>query len=349
MAFQGGGPRAPAAITVAQIKNAGDLSFMRIDKANAPQHVFNNALINSAFEFWQRGNGPFTVSSANGSAYGPDRGMIFNTGPNGSAACSRATISPGEAPTLSRNGVNISCTGHTGTSDGAFWQQPVEGCETFSTRRVVFRGLLRQNSGPNGAKIAFSARVVFGNGGSAEISVVPVLGQQVQLSIGTFVPFAAIFDMPSIAGKVIGTNDFVGVQMWLSAGSDRNALTGNLGLQSIGVTLMDYEFKEIKPGYGDTFPGYERIPKALDQINSFRFYEQGPFDLLLDSRGYNVGETIFFQGRKRTNPVTSMAVAYNPNGVTGVIRTLGDNCCQVYGLSGTAFELAGTYYASSEY
>jgi hypothetical protein len=53
------------------------------------------------------------------------------------------------------------------------------------------------------------------------------------------------FSVPSIAGKTIGTNnvDYLNVVFWSSAGSDYNARTNSLGLQTIGVDLWGVHIK----------------------------------------------------------------------------------------------------------
>jgi hypothetical protein len=51
--------------------------------------------------------------------------------------------------------------------------------------------------------------------------------------------------VPSIAGKTLGTNgnDNLAINLWTSGGSDYNARTNSLGLQTIGVDLWGVHIK----------------------------------------------------------------------------------------------------------
>jgi len=255
-------------LTSAQIKDAADPQYVRIDGANRPPHVFNNALMNPSFDWWQRGNGPFTVSGS----FGPDRWRQFFT-TTGSIA--RRVLSIGDAPTQSRLSATFTCSGQAAAGDFYLAQQTIEDCLTFAGKRVLVRGLVALLSGPVGSKIGIELERNYGSGGSA---IEQFYAGQVVLT-GVLTPFAVWVDLPSVAGKVLGPSDNgnLNLNIFLSAGSNYNARTNNLGLQNIAIQLVDVEVKEIKPGYGDQFPGFERLPKFLDLINCLRYYQTGAF------------------------------------------------------------------------
>jgi hypothetical protein len=83
----------------------------------------------------------------------------------------------------------------------------------------------------------------FGTGGSPSSDVTGT-GQTVTLT-SSFAPFAVTIAVPSITGKTLGTNgnDYSNVNFWTSAGSDYNARTNSLGLQTIGVDLWGVHIK----------------------------------------------------------------------------------------------------------
>jgi hypothetical protein len=83
----------------------------------------------------------------------------------------------------------------------------------------------------------------FGTGGSPSADVTGS-GQTVTLS-GSLAPFALTFAVPSITGKTLGSNnnDYLGVNFWTSSGSDFNARTNSLGLQTIGVDFWGIHIK----------------------------------------------------------------------------------------------------------
>jgi hypothetical protein len=83
----------------------------------------------------------------------------------------------------------------------------------------------------------------FGTGGSPSSAV--LLAPQTVTLTTSFAPFALTFTVTSITGKTLGTNgnDFLAVNFWTSAGSDFNARTNSLGLQTIGVDLWGVHIK----------------------------------------------------------------------------------------------------------
>jgi hypothetical protein len=83
----------------------------------------------------------------------------------------------------------------------------------------------------------------FGTGGSPSSQVL-IAPQTVTLTT-SFAPFALTFTVPSITGKTIGTDgkNFLTVNFWTSAGSDWNARTNSLGIQTIGVDLWGIHIK----------------------------------------------------------------------------------------------------------
>jgi hypothetical protein len=85
------------------------------------------------------------------------------------------------------------------------------------------------------------------------------------VSLGSaWTPFAVTLSVPSIAGKVGGLNgdSSLGISFWTSAGSDFNAQSNSLGLQTIGVDLWGIH---IKLG-----------THTVDAVNLYKQPELGP-------------------------------------------------------------------------
>jgi hypothetical protein len=84
----------------------------------------------------------------------------------------------------------------------------------------------------------------FGTGGSPSAGINAISPTTITLTT-SWAPFAAVITVPSITGKTIGTdgNDFLALAFWTSAGSDYNARTNSLGLQTIGVDLWGVHIK----------------------------------------------------------------------------------------------------------
>ena len=235
-----------------------------------------NRIINGAFDFWQRGTS-FTTSG-----YGADRwGNSFS---GGSCTMSRQSFALGDtlgssSPTYY---LRQSVSGQTLASHLAVVQQLIEGVRSCAGQTITVLGWARRASGSG--NMAVSVTQNFGTGGSPS-AVVDVAGQTVSLT-GSFAPFAVTFAIPSVTGKTLGANgnDWLGVNFWTSAGSNFNAQTNSLGLQTIGVDLWGVH---IKLG-----------THTVDAVNLYKQPELGP-ELARCQRYYEVG------GASSTSSTTS--------------------------------------------
>jgi hypothetical protein len=194
-----------------------------------------NRIINGAFDFWQRGTS-FTTQ-----AYGADRWANIFTG--GSATQSRQAFTVGD--TLGSNSpaffLRQTVSGQSLASHFAAIQHRIESVRSYAGQTITVLGWARRSSGAGNMTV--EAAQVFGTGGSPSPAVVGV-GQPVTLT-GSWAPFAVTVAVPSIASRTLGTdgNDFLQINFWTSAGSDFNARSGSLGLQTIGVDLWGIHVK----------------------------------------------------------------------------------------------------------
>ena len=213
-----------------------------------------NRIINGAFDFWQRGTS-FTAS-----AYGADRWINGVSG--GTVTMSRQSFTVGD--TLGTNNPTYfsrqTVSGQTLSSSFGFVQQRMEGVRSYAGQTITVLGWARRSSGTG--NMAVEMVQTFGTGGSPSSDVTGT-GQTVTLTT-SFAPFALTFTVPSITGKTLGTNgnDYINVNFWNSAGSDYNARTNSLGLQTIGVDLWGIH---IKIGTHTT-----------DAVNLYKAPELGP-------------------------------------------------------------------------
>ena len=196
-----------------------------------------NRIINGAFDFWQRG----TSSTANG--YGSaDRWR--NVVGGGTATMSRQAFSAGD--TLGSNNptyfLRQTVSGQTLATQEASIRQFIEGVRNYAGQTITVLGWARRSSGSG--NMAVELVQVFGSGGSPSASVNTIGVTTVTLT-ASYAPFAVTIAVPSIAGKTIGTdgNDYLSLNFWTSAGSDYNARTNSLGLQTIGVDLWGIHIK----------------------------------------------------------------------------------------------------------
>jgi hypothetical protein len=194
-----------------------------------------NRIINGAFDFWQRG----TSFTAN--AYGSDRWV--NGASGGTVTMSRQAFTVGD--TLGSNNptyfLRQTVSGQSASSDLGRIYQNIEGVRSYAGQTITVLGWARRSSGSGNMAVAFDQ--YFGSGGSPS-STVSVAGQTVTLT-SSWAPFAVTVSVPSITGKTLGTNgnDNLGLNFWISSGSNYNSQSNSLGLQTIGVDLWGVHIK----------------------------------------------------------------------------------------------------------
>ena len=195
-----------------------------------------NRIINGAFDFWQRGTS-FTTA-----VYGADRWLNGVSG--GTVTMSRQAFSVGD--TLGNNNPTFflrqSTSGQTLASHFALTQQRIEGVRAYAGQTITILGWARRSSGTG--NMAVELYQFMGSGGSPSADVAGT-GQTVTLT-SSWAAFAVTIAVPSITGKTLGSNgnDYLAANFWTSAGSDYNARTNSLGLQTIGVDLWGIHIKQ---------------------------------------------------------------------------------------------------------
>lgn len=196
-----------------------------------------NRIINGAFDFWQRG----TSSTAQG--YLADRWT--NTISGGTVTSSRQALSAGD--TFGNNNpvyfMRQTISGQSTSAHRATIRQPIEGVRNYAGQTITVLGWARRSSGSGNMAVEMAQD--FGTGGSPSSAVTAISPTTVTLT-GSWAAFAVTMSVPSIPGKTIGTdgNDNLSLNFWTSAGSDWNARTNSLGLQTIGVDLWGIHIKQ---------------------------------------------------------------------------------------------------------
>ena len=193
-------------------------------------------IINGAFDFWQRGTS-FTTTT-----YGADRWV--NNFSGGTVTQSRQSFTVGD--TLGSNNPTFflrqTVSGQSAASNLANTQQRIEGVRSYAGQTITVLGWARRSSGTG--NMAVEGIQNFGTGGSPSTGINTISPTTVTLT-GSFAPFAVVMTVPSITGKTLGTNanDYFQINFFTSAGSDFNARTNSLGIQTIGVDLWGVHIK----------------------------------------------------------------------------------------------------------
>ena len=190
-----------------------------------------NRIINGDFGVWQRG-----TSSSSFGYVAADR--WFNAMVGGTVTQARQAFALGDAlgATQPTYFLRQTVSGQTLASQYAITAQNIENVRSYAGQTVTVLGWVKVTSGT--ANMAVEAGQFFGTGGSPSASVLGISPTTVALTT-SWAPFSVVMAIPSVAGKTLGSNgnDYLQVNFWASAGSDFNARTNSLGLQSISVDL----------------------------------------------------------------------------------------------------------------
>jgi hypothetical protein len=221
-----------------------------------------NYIINGAFDINQRN---FTSNTSSG-LYGFDRWITsFNTG---TVTTTPQTFSPGELSVASvepRNYTRIVVSGQSGTAASVTFTQRVEDVRTLAGRTATISFWAKASS--SALSVAPEARQTFGSGGSTAVNT---LFGKILLST-SWARYSATVTIPSIAGKTVGSDSFVQIQTWLSAGSDFNDRTNSLGIQS-----GTFEFWGVHLEEGQTATPFRRNANSFqgELAACQRYYEK---------------------------------------------------------------------------
>jgi hypothetical protein len=205
-------------------QNMNDLSGTVNLLESAQYAAGKNKIINGDFSINQRN----LTTSTTSAAYGFDRWLaVLNDGTTNSY--SAQTFTPGAAPVAGYEATNFArliSAGQTLSSAQTSLRQYVESVRTFAGETITVSFWAKAASGT--PKVALEVGQAFGIGGSSNVDI---YAGQVTLST-SWARYSLTLNVPSISGKTIGTTDSLQFNFFVSAGTNLNARTGSLGIQS---------------------------------------------------------------------------------------------------------------------
>jgi hypothetical protein len=205
-------------------------AWIEIDSNGTATASTGNAIINGAFEINQR-----NFSSTTSGGYGVDR-WYTQHGTSGTVTASLQTFTPGTGPTgyESSRFFRIVTAGQSASNSASLLSQKIEDVRSFAGQTATVSFFAKSGSGTPSVSLEFEQ--AFGSGGSPSAGVGQIGVTKIALTGGTsWTRYTATVSIPSISGKTIGTNpnsSELTMNFWLSAGTDFNARTGSLGIQS---------------------------------------------------------------------------------------------------------------------
>jgi hypothetical protein len=165
-----------------------------------------NAVINGAFNVWQRGT---TFTNPAGDSYTADRFMIdYGTAAPTSNSVTRQTFTPGTAPVAGYEGAFFfrSTLTTVGTTSRLSIHHKIENVQTYAGQTVTLSFFAKADSARS---LGGFIQQNFGSGGSTTVSTA-ITTQSVTTA---WTRFSMQVTVPSISGKTIGTSSFLNIRL----------------------------------------------------------------------------------------------------------------------------------------
>lgn len=284
---------------------------------------FRNAIINGDFRINQRG---FSSSTTN--VYGFDR--WFSVVNDGTVTYSSQTFTLGNPITgyEPSNFARMATSGQTVVGAYSILQQKIESVRTFAGQPVTISFWAKATSGT--PKVSVELEQVFGTGGSPSSAVFTNFGT-VTLST-SWTRYSVNATVASISGKTLGTNNdnYIGLNLWTSAGSTYGSRTNSIGIQN---NTIDFWGVQVEQNYQAT--PFEQRPIGVELDLCQRYYRTfvGGF-VGYSSNGIYEGNCINFGSPMRATPSVARISDTSINGfTTPFAQFISVNGCEVIALA----------------
>ena len=268
-----------------------------------------NLIINGAFEINQRAFASTTTSGA----FGHDRWSLETA--TGTVTYSTQEFTPGTSLETDEpsNFARIITTGQSGTGALTIFRQKIEDVRAVAGQAVTVSFWAKAASGT--PKLAVEINQNFGLGGSPS-AVVNTYAGQVTLST-EWARYSVTVNAPTALGKTFGTTantSFTQLSLWLSGGSNFDARTGSIGIQSNTFDIWGVQVEE-----GSTATPFSRNANSIagELAACQRYYQQISGSFAEVSSGAYYSTTTFFSIR----PIPEMRTVPTVTGVSaGSVR-----------------------------
>jgi hypothetical protein len=224
-------------ITGGGTSGAVTVSFDQANFGGGQFAAGKNKIINGDFNINQRA---FTSTIFQEFTF--DRFATFNSG--GTSTYTAEVFALGTAPVAgyeSKNFIRIVSTGQSAAGDSTRLSTPIESVRTLAGQTATLSFWAKAATGT--PSVAAYFQQFFGTGGSPSASI-NVDGQKTAITT-SWARYSFTFNIPSISGKTLGTNNNDILRMFIatSAGSDFNARTNSLGIQSATIDIWGVQLE----------------------------------------------------------------------------------------------------------
>jgi hypothetical protein len=231
---------------------------------NGTALAFRNKIINGNFDIWQRGT---SLASGTGLRYLADRFVNISLGSTYTTSQQSFSFGQTDVPNNPIYFHRTIVSSVAGASNYCVNAQKIEFVRTFSNETVTLSFYAKADSNKS---ISIEFLQDFGTGGSPSSQVTGIGVQKLNLTT-SWQKFTVTANIPSIAGKTIGTdsNDQFVVLFWFEAGSTWNSRTNSLGQQS-----GTFDIAQVQLEAGSVATPFENRPIGIELALCQRYYEK---------------------------------------------------------------------------
>lgn len=224
--------------------------------------MFRNKIINGNFDIWQRG------TSQTLTGYGSDdRWNNDHVGSTKTTSRQTFTLGQTDVPNSPKYWSRTIVTSVANPANYSLKFQRVEDVSSLSGQTITLSFWAKADATKN---IAVEFVQNFGTGGSPSAAVTGI-GVTTCALTTSWQKFTITTTLPSISGKVLGTNnnDALQVTFWFEASSSFNARTNSLGQQS-----GTFDIAQVQLEAGTVATPFEQRPVGLELSLCQRYYQQ---------------------------------------------------------------------------
>jgi len=251
-----------------------------------------NKIINGNFDVWQR------AASQTANGYGSvDRWLSERVGSLNTISRQSFALGQSEVPHNPTYFIRNVVTSVAGAGNYSALVQKIEDVRTLAGKRATLSFWAKADANKN---MAVDLAQSFGSGGSPSAFITGI-GKQLFALTTVWQKYIVTFDVPSIAGKSLGTDGrhCLLLCFWFDAGANIASRTSNMGQQSGTFDIAQVQLEE-----GEIATPFEQRTLGEETDLCLRYYEVAgnKYPLVYQLGGSGVRQVFSFSKRKRTTP-----------------------------------------------
>lgn len=325
----------------------GTAAWSPVNLAQSP-----NAIINGAFDIWQRGT---TITPAGGAPYTADRWAYYFDGSGATRSVSQQTFTPGNTISGYESAYYLRYNQSVAGSGGTYstLEQAIEDVRTFAGQTITISFWAKADSART---ITSKVDQYFGSGGSTRTFTTAGTHNLTT----SWQRFTAALTVPSISGKTIGANSFLGlafdfplnsimtIDIWgvqLEAGSTATPFKRNApSIQAELAACQRYYWRNTPGGVYSAHGNGNAISTTQAQITV-----QPPVTMRVSPTSVEYGNLMVSDNWNAGSALTGLAVNYAGTNAINMIATVASGLTQYrpYTLA-NANNAAGYFALSAE-